>query len=65
MRDPDELLTPKELADYLRISESSLRRWRMEGRGPAVTWLSARRARYRWLDVQKWLARSGRKPGGG
>lgn len=64
MRDPDELLTPKELAGYLQISESSLRRWRAEGRGPATTWLSRRRARYRWRDVQKWLARSGRKPDG-
>jgi predicted site-specific integrase-resolvase len=63
-KDPDDLLlTPKDLAEYLKVSEATVRRWRQEKRGPRVTWISARRARYRWRDVQSWLARSGRKPG--
>lgn len=52
----DRLLTTAQLADRLQVPESTLRRWRMDGRGPVVTWLSPRRAGYRPADVDAWLA---------
>jgi predicted DNA-binding transcriptional regulator AlpA len=52
----DRLLTTAQLAERLQVPESTLRRWRMDGRGPTVTWLNPRRARYRPADVEAWLA---------
>jgi excisionase family DNA binding protein len=49
-----ELLTTREAAEYLRLSESSLNHWRLEGRGPAFTRFG-RQVRYRRADVDRWL----------
>jgi hypothetical protein len=46
-----------EVAEYLGVDEQTLRRWRMEGRGPRyVKFGTERRARvrYRWEDVDAW-----------
>lgn len=53
----DELLTSTEVAVWLKVSRSSLCRWRQEGRGPRVVWLSGGCPRYRRSDVIAWLDR--------
>lgn len=49
-----EMLTPKELADYLQVSVNTLRRWREQGIGPACLSLGPRVFRYRMDDVKEW-----------
>ena len=49
-----ELLTTREAAAFLRLSESALNHWRLEGRGPAFTRFG-RQVRYRRADVERWL----------
>ena len=54
----DAILTEAELAQYLKLSLSTVRRMRYAGTGPAVVWLGAR-PRYRKSDVDAWLAAGG------
>jgi excisionase family DNA binding protein len=56
--DSDALLTEAELAEYLKLSLSTVRRMRYGGTGPAVVWLGAR-PRYRKSDVDAWMAAGG------
>lgn len=56
----DELLTEKQLAEYLGLSLSTVRRLRYAGTGPPVVWLGSR-PRYRRSDVDAWLAAGGTK----
>jgi Helix-turn-helix domain len=49
------LATTSETAEYLRMRDQSLRRLRMEGRGPKYIKVS-NRVMYRWSDVEAWLA---------
>lgn len=53
--DDDDLLTEREVADYTRLSEVTLRRRRRAGTGPAWVRLG-RQYRYRRGDVRAWLA---------
>lgn len=55
------LLPEKEVAPRLAVSLASLRRWRVEGRGPRYLKLGAS-VRYRIADVEAWLAS---RPAGG
>lgn len=48
------LATPKELAEYLKVKEQTLRMWASKGRGPAWVMVEGVR-RYRWSDVQAYL----------
>jgi len=52
------LLTSREVAVALKVSASTLCRWRQTGSGPRVTWLSPTCPRYRRTDVEVWLERS-------
>ena len=49
------LLTPPELAEYLRIPETTLSDWRYRGRGPRSLRVG-RLVRYKQEDVDDWLA---------
>lgn len=51
----DALLTTDEVARWLRVSPSTLCRWRHTGDGPRVLWLSKSVPRYRGEDVRRWL----------
>jgi predicted DNA-binding transcriptional regulator AlpA len=51
------LLTSREVAVALKVSKSTLCRWRQTGLGPRVTWLSPTCPRYRRSDVDVWLRR--------
>lgn len=50
-----ELLTPKEVAAYLKVSEKTLERWRTEGRGPNYIRLNDRVVRYSMADIKAWF----------
>lgn len=45
------LLTPKEAADILQVSEFTLERWRRTGDGPPYVRLSSRAIRYRAAEL--------------
>lgn len=50
-----EILTERELSDWLGISQPTLSRHRRYGTGPAFVRLSARRVAYRRNAVEAWL----------
>lgn len=50
-----ELLTTREVADWLSVHPSTLVRLRQAGDGPRVLWLTAKCPRYRPDDVAAWL----------
>ena len=50
-------LTTEEVAGLLRVNPSTVCRWRLSGRGPRVTWLSAKIPRYQKADVLDWVRR--------
>jgi len=54
---PDELLTSKEAARFLRVSESYLAKARMRGDGPRYRKLS-RAVRYVMSDLLAWVKAS-------
>jgi phage terminase Nu1 subunit (DNA packaging protein) len=60
-REGDELLTEQELADLLKVSVRTVRRWRAEGTGPPVVWAGSHRPRYWRSQVIRWLERGGRE----
>ena len=49
------LMTSKEVAEYLKISESLLNGYRADGTGPVYLKLG-RLVRYRLEDIERWLA---------
>ena len=51
---PNALFTPKEAADYLRVPDRTLERWRHTGDGPVFLKLG-RRVVYRGDDLQAWI----------
>ena len=52
----DVLLTEAEVAEMLRVSQRTVRRWRNEGTGPPALRIG-RRIRYRRSAVETWLDR--------
>lgn len=51
----DDLLTPEEVAERLRVHRATLTAWRVRGEGPTWTRLGARAVRYRLSDVEAYL----------
>ena len=54
----DRLLTVAELAEWLGISELTVRDWRADGKGPPAVKLGKGRSstvRFRPADVEAWL----------
>jgi excisionase family DNA binding protein len=47
-------LTQAEAADVLHVSERTLERWRLEGRGQTYT-KAGHRVLYRASDIEEWL----------
>jgi len=54
-RAPARLATPVEVAEYLRVPIKTLYQWRYQGDGPRAHRVG-RHLRYRWEDVEAWLA---------
>jgi predicted DNA-binding transcriptional regulator AlpA len=60
------LLTPKQLTERLQVSNATLRKWRMDGRGPSYIKMGDSQnaaVRYKLEDVQEW-ENSGHNDGG-
>lgn len=54
----DDLMSPKETADYLKISTIALAKRRHAGKsGPAYVKISKKLIRYRRRDIDQWLDR--------
>lgn len=51
-----ELMTTKELAAYARVSESFLKKKRMEGTGPTFLKLGRKKVLYRLTDVDAYFS---------
>jgi predicted DNA-binding transcriptional regulator AlpA len=51
----DEILTEREVCNWLGVSEPTLFRHRRDGTGPNFIRLSARRVGYRHSAVEAWL----------
>jgi excisionase family DNA binding protein len=49
------LLTPREVADLLRVSLDHLKGWRCSGTGPRFVRLGHRTVRYDEASVEQWL----------
>lgn len=49
------LLTPKEAAEYLKVSEKTLEGWRCAEVGPKYYRMGQRRVRYFMSDITSWL----------
>ena len=52
------LLTTAEVADLLSVTPSRLCRWRQQGMGPRVAWLSPNIPHYQLSDVTAWIERA-------
>ena len=51
----EKVMTTKQAAEYLQISERTLQRWRDEGRGPKYIQPEPKVIRYRESDITAWL----------
>lgn len=52
---PSETLSSREAAALLQVREQTLRRWRMEGKGPPWAKVGEHRVVYRRADLTHWL----------
>ena len=51
-----QFLTQRQLAQLLNVSERTLERWRVEGRGPRFVAFGPRRRGYRVSDIEDWTS---------
>jgi predicted DNA-binding transcriptional regulator AlpA len=49
------VLTQGEVARFLKVSVGTVKRWRLEGRGPKYSRLGGRLPRYRMTDIEAYL----------
>ncbi|HEX5493231.1 MAG TPA: helix-turn-helix domain-containing protein [Mycobacteriales bacterium] len=64
MVDRRPLASPGEVADYLGVTEPTLKTWRYTRTGPKWSKVG-RHVRYRWSDVDAWLDRQAGRDGAG
>lgn len=50
------LASPDEVGQYLGLTTQQLAQMRYEGKGPRFLKPTGRQIRYRWEDVEAWLA---------
>jgi len=56
----NDLITAKQTAQCLRVSYSTLKRWRKTGTGPEWSRLGGRAIRYRVVSVEAWVTSQAR-----
>jgi excisionase family DNA binding protein len=61
MTEGEQLLTEKQVAEYLNVTVRTVQRWRAEGTGPPVLY-ARNRPRYRKADLDAWLERRDEEP---
>lgn len=54
----DVLLTRKQVAELLSVSQSTLGNWAAKGDGPPVVWLTPNVPRYLRSDVEAYIERN-------
>ena len=54
MKHEDQLLTVKELADYLGVPVATIYAWRYRRQGPPG-FRVGKHVRYRWSDISEWI----------
>jgi hypothetical protein len=60
-----EILTPRELAERLKVPERALAKGRAYPSEATPPYIKlGRRVRYDWDEVQRWLVARTRRPGG-
>jgi len=52
---PDEYLSPREVAVLIRVNRSTLAKWRASGRGPRWIRVTPRMVRYSRAEVENFL----------
>ncbi|MFJ9848546.1 helix-turn-helix transcriptional regulator [Streptomyces sp. NPDC101150] len=50
------LATPDQVAEYLGVTVKTLTQWRYLGQGPVWHKVGGKYCRYKWSEVEKWLA---------
>jgi predicted DNA-binding transcriptional regulator AlpA len=55
-RSSNDLLTTRDLAAELHVTDQTVRRWRCDGRGPRFIKLTGNRVLYRRRDLEEFLA---------
>jgi hypothetical protein len=55
LSDREPLVEPPTLAAYLKVPEPTLGQWRRARKGPKWS-LVGKHVRYRWADIDEWLA---------
>ena len=55
MKDLEEMMTDRELAEYVRLKRKTLQMWRWRGVGPPYIKVEGA-VRYRKTDVDEWFA---------
>jgi len=55
MTEMQPLATPREVANYLRMSEMALAQMRFRKTGPPFYRVGDRRVMYRWSEVYDWV----------
>ena len=61
----NQMLTPQEVSQLIKISVSTLENWRMQGRGPKFIKLGGGprgHVRYRQQDVEDWMFEDAKTP---
>jgi excisionase family DNA binding protein len=58
----DNLITTKQLAEYLNLSEQVLYLWRKQKKGPPYITVGAKFIRYRKNDVEEWITNNNNEP---
>lgn len=62
--DTSPLVSPKELAAHLGMPVATIYQWRYRGEGPPG-FKFGNHVRYRWADVEAWIAAHADRPTGG
>jgi predicted DNA-binding transcriptional regulator AlpA len=52
---PQSLAQPKEIAEFLGLTEQQLAQMRYLGTGPKFVKVTGRTVRYRWTSVNEWV----------
>lgn len=58
MENNERMMTSVDVAEYLQVPVSTVRGWRVTGRGPRAVAVG-RHVRYRRSDVEAWLDQQG------
>lgn len=58
-RQPDDLLSPKEIGKLFEVDEQTVRRWRRLGLMPEPSFCVAGLRRWRWDVIQAWIRLGG------